>query len=215
MATIPTIPGNMYAVTGSGSVTADGKTLCTGKEGEQVYFTAVGVSVEVSDESTLVTPCKTARGPQGEPGAQGAKGEQGESDTAAIEAVRGLFEEHAGNVSLHLGAVEGEGGTAYMANESNGGIMKFTKADGSVGKVTLFDGSDADATFVQLVAHTGDKASIARVNISADGVYYTKGEAGGKSAEAEVAVKGDVAALEAKLAALEARVAALEPQPEA
>ena len=63
---------------------------------------------------------------------------------------------------------------SYMANEKNGGIMKFTKEDGTYGKFTLYDGSDENNTMLQIVVSNEDKSKVAKINGTLDGLFYSK-----------------------------------------
>lgn len=101
------------------------------------------------------------------------------------------------------------GNSAYMSNESTGGVMKYTKSTGEMGKVTLFDGSDSDNTFVQIVAHNSDKSSLAMLNFSPNGIFYSKSAelAGASAADNELVT---VAALNAKIAELSVKITELE-----
>lgn len=105
------------------------------------------------------------------------------------------YDQHIGDTNIHIPKViNTDGAISYMANEASGGIMKYTGADGTVGKITLFDGSDTAHTYAQIVAHAADKASIAKLNVTIDGIHYATGTTDVTLPEQELAVKGDITA---------------------
>lgn len=81
---------------------------------------------------------------------------------------------------------------AYMNNESNGGLIKFTKADGTMSKFTLFDASDPDKTMLQIIVKDGKTDKVAKINGNVDGLYYIKTATNTPVADNELATLGDL-----------------------
>lgn len=102
------------------------------------------------------------------------------------KAVEDAFKKHS--------TLQGDTGTAYMANELTGGLIKFTTTAGDAGKVTTYDASDSEHTLVQIEANNSDKSKVARINFTADGAFYSKDPSGTAVAVAdnELATKGDI-----------------------
>lgn len=88
-----------------------------------------------------------------------------------------------------------DGATSYMANEDNGGLIKFTGSDKIMSKVTLFDGSDDAKTRLQIIVKDeNDKGSgkVAKINGTVDGMFYIKENTNTGTRETEIATIGDL-----------------------
>lgn len=90
--------------------------------------------------------------------------------------------------------IKNEGNIAYMNNEANGGLIKFTSVDKKMCKVTLFDGSDTDKTYLQLIVkdEAEDGTQVAKINGNLNGFYYIKTSDNTPAPEKEIATLGDV-----------------------
>lgn len=99
-------------------------------------------------------------------------------------------------------------GTALIFNESDGGGTMFTKKDGSKSFVGVHDGSGVGTEFTaQIYAFDADKSNTVRFNVFPKGITYARNTASvDMSIEAhpeyELAVKGDVSAIQNTCAAL-------------
>lgn len=113
-------------------------------------------------------------------------------------------------------AVTSDKGTSYLNNESDGAIMKFIAPDGSEAKVTLYDASDANKTFIQVVACNKEKTRYATiVAVLKDDKYsfhYLKASGETVSDGNELVVKADLNELATKIAELEAKVKSYHPE---
>lgn len=106
--------------------------------------------------------------------------------------------------------VSQNGDVAYMNNEANGGLIKLTKKDGSMSKVTLFDGSDENKTMMQLIVHSPNKSEIAKINANTTGFYYIKEDTNTPKPENELATKKDVNVVGNEVDSLDGRVESAE-----
>lgn len=99
-------------------------------------------------------------------------------------------------------------GTALIFNESDGGGTMFTKKDGSKSFVGVHDGSGVGTEFTaQIYAFDADKSNTVRFNVFPKGITYARNTASvDMSIEAhpeyELAVKGDVSAVQSTCATL-------------
>ena len=81
--------------------------------------------------------------------------------------------------------------TSYMANEKDGGLIKYTKEDGSYAKVTLCN-IDENAV-AQIVATDKSKTTFAKIDARKDGICYSKKTGNPNIEEDELVVKKDLA----------------------
>ena len=99
-------------------------------------------------------------------------------------------------------------GTALIFNESDGGGTMFTKKDGSKSFVGVHDGSGVGTEFTaQIYAFDADKSNTVRFNVFPKGITYARNTASADMGieahpEYELAVKGDVSAIQNTCAAL-------------
>lgn len=99
-------------------------------------------------------------------------------------------------------------GTALIFNEADGGGTMFTKKDGSKSFVGVHDGSGVGTEFTaQIYAFDADKSNTVRFNVFPKGITYARNTASvDMSIEAhpeyELAVKGDVSAVQSTCATL-------------
>ncbi len=83
-----------------------------------------------------------------------------------------------------------EGNKSYMANEKDGGIIKYIKPDESYAKVTLCN-VDEEAV-AQIVATDKDKAIFAKIDARKEGICYSKKPGNPNLVEDELVVKKDL-----------------------
>lgn len=116
-------------------------------------------------------------------------------------------------------------GTALIFNEADGGGTMFTKKDGSKSFVGVHDGSGVGTEFTaQIYAFDADKSNTVRFNVFPKGITYARNTASAdmdieSHPECELAVKGDISAVQSTCATLEGnlisvtdRLVALEAQ---
>lgn len=101
-----------------------------------------------------------------------------------------------------------DGNKSYMANEKDGGIIKYIKPDESYAKVTLCN-VDEEA-IAQIVATNKDKTTFAKIDARKDGICYSKKTGNPNLAEDELVVKKDLVALQTTIATLTNRIEELE-----
>lgn len=114
-----------------------------------------------------------------------------------------------------------DGSFALLWNEyDGGGSQYYNKTADMISYVGTNDGN-SDGIAVQIYSKYRDglngnvKNSGVRINVNPNGAYYTKGtdtSATGGSVNNEIAVKGDIKALEQLISALTDRITALENQ---
>lgn len=83
-----------------------------------------------------------------------------------------------------------DGNKSYMANEKDGGIIKYIKPDESYAKVTLCN-VDEEAV-AQIVATNKDKTTFAKIDARKDGICYSKKAGNPNLEEDEIVVKKDL-----------------------
>lgn len=90
--------------------------------------------------------------------------------------------------------IESEGNVAYMNNEANGGLIKFTSKDKKMSKVTLYDGTDPAHTYLQLVVkdEAENGTQVAKINGTLGGFHYIKVADNTPTTTNEIATLGDV-----------------------
>lgn len=104
-------------------------------------------------------------------------------------------------------AVEGTNGTAYIFNETDGGGAKFVNNDGTEAFVGVNDGGE-NGLMAQIYAdklNEEGKWEGAKLDVTNGGMYYTVGDkpfAERAVPENEIAVKGDIAEVEAAVSAI-------------
>lgn len=117
-----------------------------------------------------------------------------ETDEAKEIAVKGDLESKADKTELanYVAVHNDKNDTkSYIANEADGGIMKYIKGDESYSKVTLCDVDNQAAA--QIVATDKDKKQLAKLDVRKGVAYYAK-KAGNPDAKDEIVVKKDLEA---------------------
>lgn len=98
--------------------------------------------------------------------------------------------------------LDGDKGTAVIANDTTGGILKFTTNDGKQSGIAVNDGEQD--IYAQLYSKTTKDNNGARISLNPTGAYYTKSDSVEFTDDDEIVTKKQLDELKAQLGEIEA-----------